>query len=362
MATLAPPAVVQKAARLPLPYGLDSVVAWRPEGDRWAAGGVDFEVGTCDPASGFGSYVCEVNEVQTVTQGGGLTSYTITFSGQTTGAIAADATAAQIQTALEALSNVNPGDVSVTKAGSVVTIEFTGQYAHTNVGQVTTTPTGGTATVATSQQGAATLGLPRDLSRNLSEYGSASDFTIIGHFQCSPVGWGQNRDQDAATEHLISREIARVEQALWTGDLGNVPNFSAANGFPAATSVGSFTEANIWQAISTLEQELAEVYGSVGVIHMNRYLASIALDKGLETKGGRLYTKLGTPVVAGAGYGSGKIVASPALFGYRSDIETSTNRPGDQFALATNDLYAIAERQYLLGFEPCGLLQATITA
>lgn len=89
------------------------------------------------------------DEVQTVTEGGsGLTSFTLTYAGQTTGAIAAGATAAQVQTALEALSNIDPGDVVVTGgAGGPFTVTFAGNLADTNVAQMTATPTGGTGTV-----------------------------------------------------------------------------------------------------------------------------------------------------------------------------------------------------------------------
>ena len=59
-----------------------------------------------------------VNEVQRVgvtamTMYGG--TFTLSYNGQTTAAIAYNATAAQVQTALEALSNIAPGDVVVTK-------------------------------------------------------------------------------------------------------------------------------------------------------------------------------------------------------------------------------------------------------
>jgi hypothetical protein len=63
----------------------------------------------------YGPYAGTTDEVQTVTEGGsGLTSFTLTLSGQTTGSIAAAATAAQVQSALEALSNVGAGNVLVT--------------------------------------------------------------------------------------------------------------------------------------------------------------------------------------------------------------------------------------------------------
>lgn len=97
------------------------------------------------------------NEVQTATQGGsGLTSFTLTFDGETTGSIAQAATGATVQTALEALSNINSGDVTVTgAAGGPYTITFGGQYAGTNIPALTATPTGGsgTVTIATTTGG-----------------------------------------------------------------------------------------------------------------------------------------------------------------------------------------------------------------
>lgn len=101
------------------------------------------------------------NEVETLTVTGGPTggTFTITFSGQTTAAIAYNATAAAVQTALEGLSNVNPGDITVTgNAGGPWTLTFGGQYLGEDVTQVTTTEsfTGGTSpdiTIATTTAG-----------------------------------------------------------------------------------------------------------------------------------------------------------------------------------------------------------------
>lgn len=100
----------------------------------------------------------ETDAVHTLTEGGaGLTSYTITFDGQTTGSIDDDATAAQVQAALEALSNIAPGDVVVTGDTNPIAMQLTwgGAYEGVNVPAPTTTPTGGTGTVvvATTTQG-----------------------------------------------------------------------------------------------------------------------------------------------------------------------------------------------------------------
>lgn len=90
-------------------------------------------------------------EVQTVTITGTPTggTFTLTFDGQTTAGIAYNAAAAAVQTALEALSNLLPGDVTVGGGpgpGTPYTVTFT--IAEGNVPQMTASGaglTGGTA-------------------------------------------------------------------------------------------------------------------------------------------------------------------------------------------------------------------------
>ena len=102
------------------------------------------------------------DEVQTVTVTGGPTggTFTLTYSGQTTAGIAYNAAASAVQSALEALSNIAPGDVAVTgAAGGPYTVTFEGTLADTNVAQMTASGaslTGGTSpgvTVATTTSG-----------------------------------------------------------------------------------------------------------------------------------------------------------------------------------------------------------------
>lgn len=80
------------------------------------------------------------NEKQVVTLGNSPSggTFTLTYDGQTTGNIAYDASASTVDTALEALSNIGAGDVTVTgSAGGPWTVEFTGSLAATDVALMT---------------------------------------------------------------------------------------------------------------------------------------------------------------------------------------------------------------------------------
>lgn len=137
------------------------------DGDLWTsdAAGVLVPSGTHVSSLG-GPYDSTSEEIQTLTEGGsGLTSFTITFGGQTTASIDDDATAAQVQAALELLSTIGAGNVVVT-GGPLGTgpfsVKFVNDLANTNVAAMTTTPTGGTGTVvvATATAGGAAIDSP----------------------------------------------------------------------------------------------------------------------------------------------------------------------------------------------------------
>lgn len=92
------------------------------------------------------------NEVQTLSITGAPTggTFTLTYAGQTTSALAYNAAAATVQTALVALSNVGSGQVTCAGGvlpGTPITITFAGTLANTDVALITSTSslTGGTA-------------------------------------------------------------------------------------------------------------------------------------------------------------------------------------------------------------------------
>ena len=102
------------------------------------------------------------NEIQTVYASGTVSggTFTITFSGQTTSAIAYNASAATVQAALEALSNVVPGDVVVSgTAGVIYILKWGNNFAAQDVAAVTigngSITGGGSYLVATASAGQA---------------------------------------------------------------------------------------------------------------------------------------------------------------------------------------------------------------
>ena len=98
-------------------------------------------------------------EVQTIGLGAASAgTITISFDGEMTAAINYNANAATVQAALEALSNVQPGDITVTGGPfpGVLTLTFGGQYANKAVPEITAVGsglTGGTITIATTTAG-----------------------------------------------------------------------------------------------------------------------------------------------------------------------------------------------------------------
>ena len=140
-------------------FGLDAIatIAWTGKGTILRQiPGLAASTGGTVTFSGAGN-----SEVQTLTVNATAGTYTITYSGQTTSAIAFNAVAATVQSALEALSNIAPGDVIVSggvgAGGGGTPYTLTWNAGLGNVAQPTTTTslTGGTstATFATTTPG-----------------------------------------------------------------------------------------------------------------------------------------------------------------------------------------------------------------
>jgi hypothetical protein len=118
-----------------------------------------------------------VSEVQTVTLGGTPTAgtFTITFQGQTTAGIAYNATGAAVQAALQALSNIGTGNVTVAgAAGGPYTLTFAGALGNQDVPQVTASNAGLTPPTATVTPATTTPG------RSLGNYAFCATGNVDG--------------------------------------------------------------------------------------------------------------------------------------------------------------------------------------
>jgi hypothetical protein len=121
------------------------------------------EDGTYEPYKGTG-FKAGVNEVQEIKIDATGKNWKFGFDGETTGNLLFNLTAAELQVKIEELSNINAGDVKVTGgpgdsgATKPYVLTFGGQYAGTNVPQVTATKVdleggGATATASTKTAG-----------------------------------------------------------------------------------------------------------------------------------------------------------------------------------------------------------------
>lgn len=177
----------------------------------------------------------QANEVQTVTITGTPTggTFTLTYAGQTTAGIAYNADAAAVQSALEALSNLVPGDVTVGGGpgpGTPYTVTFGGSLASSNVAEMTASGaslTGGTspaAAVTTTTPGVGVdLAVLPDLYEDLGwltsdgvTYGrttEVSDVTSFGSVQPTR----SDVTNDTITMSVVAQETRLLTLGLYTG-------------------------------------------------------------------------------------------------------------------------------------------------
>lgn len=171
-------------------------------------------------------------------------------------------------------------------------------------------------------------------------------FTVYSYNTDPVVGYTLEERLEQTRQRLINGEQYAAERHFWqtmVSDLG-----------PAISMTGD----SAGRILGYLEQILTEQYMGTGVLHMNRQTATFLWEY-LEVRGGTLVTKLGTPVVVGAGYDTGRastdndytIFGTGGLVIYRGDIdtrETAVNR-------ANNTVSYLAQRDYVVAYD-CALV------
>ena len=147
-------------------------------------------------------------------------TFTLTYDGQTTSGIAYNASAATVQSALEALSTIAPGDISVTKSGDsqwaqVWDVSFTGPLAETNVNQITIDSSGVTVMgTKFDTQSTLTQGGQITYEVQAATINNANDgtFTLsLGGQTSQPIAWNATSAAvDTALEALTTIDTVTV--------------------------------------------------------------------------------------------------------------------------------------------------------
>lgn len=362
MAGFAPPAEIDGAPRLPLPYGLFSVVSIAESStERWE-NGVVWQALTCAPA---GIVVGDCNAPE------GFPKQFV--SGDLDGV----ATAFTVYGTYKCSSFGNP--ISYAQQRAREHLEAAEQWAVERRlwGVLDNNPT-----ILTGPNPGVSLGLLEDFIAD--NYGS------LGVIHAS-----RNAATTLAGKQLIEVRNGRMETKIGTPVVvgGGYPGTGAAQtetqtltktGTPTAGNItltyDGQTTGNIpWNATSAQVKTALDALSNIdtvttagGPLNTTAITITFTSDPGENvpqmtvngafTGGGAAVTTttlgdVGTPPGAGTEY----IAASPALFGYRSQIFEATNREGDLLDTKQNNLFGIAERNYLLGYDPCGVAFSAIT-
>jgi len=346
--------------------------------DRWTQG-MAWRPERCTSVRSFNACASgDISEVQTVTITGDPTggTFTLTYSGQTTAGIAYNAAAAAVQTALENLSNLVPGDVTVTGGpGPATPYVVTFRAGMGNVVQMTASAaglTGGTApavAVATTTTGYNLFGAAYGVGPSGTVYYSPPVLRVED--SCPALNSDMTEDEarvrrqaEAVTSWTIARE-------LWTGEHSDLnpydtPEASGQVNARLAAGLGVQVVAGKHEplhALGALEQAARGQLGSLGMdvwIHMPITLVPLMLDS-IVQNGTGLFTKTGARVIADAGYPGtdpNDAVQADALWMYATgpvEVRTSRITVNSFVDQRHNQIYTTADRFYAATFDPCVL-------
>lgn len=298
----------------------------------------------------IGPATTAVSEVQRATITGVPTggTFTLTYSGSTTTAIAYNATAATVQAALEALDNINPGDVVVGGGpgpATPYTFTFGGALASADLPQMTAT---GSFTGGTTPAIAITTTTAGVSPKTFGGVGNETVTQVFGAYQ------GIECQLNGGVDNF--RELA--QRVLENGEYRVVDGALTATLLASATATSPATATTITSAIGILELYLATQVPGQGYIFLTPLATTYAAANNLLVRNldGSLETYLGTPVV---------VLSEPSMVNvaYASGPVHIWRGPivvNDAPNLTVNKARAIAERLYSLVVE-CGAWKVAFT-
>lgn len=204
-------------------------------------------------------------------------------------------------------------------------------------------------------------------------YRGALAFTVYTYFECSPVGMPEA--QKIAEAAMAQTFPYQVERTFWTGQADDqpviYPHLSGTTEIVDGNDVLLQTAAvtgnaggDVVCALGFLEEQIAQCYNGVGVIHVpTRALPTLADANLIEARGAALYTRSGNKISVGAGYpGTGPggaavaqceswLFATGPVFMFSGAVRMNTL--AESFDRASNTQQMIAERTVLLAWDCC---------
>lgn len=198
---------------------------------------------------------------------------------------------------------------------------------------------------------------------------SGSPFAVMTSYTCGSIGFDFNEAERRVRTRMTLREQRAVERRVWqgsTGVLGTVPGL-----FRGAVNLGA--AACPAEAISLLEQTLADNAVNQGIIHARSGMASLLYsDFLIERLNPRLLaTTLGHAYAFGQGYDgtgpTGQPVTSNTEWMYATgrvliwqDPEVFVPPPERVMDKTLNQVNLVAERVYAVAIE-CGIWAVQVT-
>lgn len=187
-----------------------------------------------------------------------------------------------------------------------------------------------------------TLDTPRGVTLE-----SLEPLTLYAVFRTTPLDHTPEEAVAIAAQRLAQYEEYEIEKALWSGVKGAGP--ALINVQEWANNSGPQDAESAWNAA----EHYARTPGIKPTFHVSRRLCGLLTARQMFEclPDGTFRTKMGTPVVAGYGFVDKPpvIVSTGPIQIYRGDVFTSTNAAGG-FDKGTNDLTAVAERQYVIAY------------
>lgn len=192
------------------------------------------------------------------------------------------------------------------------------------------------------------------------------DFAVYGGLVCKPFGFDQETGLQEIERVFALKESRGVERALMETRfiLGpdDDPGAGTDNRWPAAVDITPTAGAvKPKVALALLEAFAVSQYSGQPTLHMPYTIGSLLSgEKVIEADGGKFFTPLGAKVAVGVGYefpnngpdgteatdGTRWIYATGEVMVARSQMRSFAQH--DQY---TNDIYALAERRYLVAID-----------